>query len=282
MSNNKDKNRAIIGTILVHATILAALFFLYLSTPLPLPGEEGVEVQIGSSEEGQISIAAAQPAPVIPQKIEETQPEEIIEDEVVTSNDDDAPAIAPEKEKKKEEKKTEEKIEIEVKEEPVVKPKKTEPEPEPEPVVNSAAIYGGSKNKTGNNSESGKGITDKSGDQGKANGTPDAKGFSGTGANGDGISFQLGGRGKVSLPIPKYTTGEQGRVVVEILVDRKGNVVRATAGKKIPNSNIGTTTTDQKLWRLSVEAAKKSRFTPKDDAAEKQKGFIIYNYIRLN
>ena len=40
---NKDRTIAAVGTILVHALIVLALFLMAFRTPLPLPGEEGVE-----------------------------------------------------------------------------------------------------------------------------------------------------------------------------------------------------------------------------------------------
>lgn len=282
MSNKNDKRIGISATILVHIAIIAALFLICLRTPLPLPGEEGVEIQLGNSAEGTFSTSAAKATPS-PQPTTPTQPEETTEEEIVTTSDEEAPEIIPVEEEIVE---PEEITPVVQEETPNNTPQNTEPvvepEPDPEPVVNQAALYGGNQNSGGSDSTNGKGITYQPGNQGSETGSSTSTSFEGSGAGGDGISFLLGGRGKVDLPIPKYTSGDQGRVVVEILVNRAGNVVRATAGKRIPNSEIGTTTTDQQLWEIAVEAAKKSRFTPKQDAAEKQKGFIIYNFIRLN
>ena len=46
-STNKNRLIASIVTILVHAAIVVLLFILCFRTPLPLPGEAGVEVNLG-------------------------------------------------------------------------------------------------------------------------------------------------------------------------------------------------------------------------------------------
>ena len=49
----KDKLLAGHGSIVFHALLILLLFFLALKTPLPLPEEEGVEVDMGYSALGQ-------------------------------------------------------------------------------------------------------------------------------------------------------------------------------------------------------------------------------------
>ena len=43
-NEKKDKGIAFVGTIVVHALAVLVLFLMAFRTPLPLPGEEGVEV----------------------------------------------------------------------------------------------------------------------------------------------------------------------------------------------------------------------------------------------
>jgi len=52
MDEKKAKRKGIIGTVLFHVLLLVALLFLALRTPLPLPGEEGVEVSLGDAVTG--------------------------------------------------------------------------------------------------------------------------------------------------------------------------------------------------------------------------------------
>ena len=91
--------------------------------------------------------------------------------------------------------------------------------------------------------------------QGKTEGTP---------------NYSLRGRTVVgSLVQPAYAAKAEGKVIVEIKVDGKGNVVEANAGAK------GTTVADKTLWAAAVKAAKATHFTPKADNTP-QWGTITY------
>ncbi|MDR0694461.1 MAG: energy transducer TonB [Prevotellaceae bacterium] len=71
-----------------------------------------------------------------------------------------------------------------------------------------------------------------------------------------GPSFSLTGRSIVGhMPLPEYSQNLQGRVVVEISVDRDGRVTSAKAGVK------GSTVSDAILWNAAKEAALKTKFT---------------------
>lgn len=52
MNFYEEHKRGIIGTIIYHVIILLLLIFLGFFTPLPLPGEEGILVNFGNSENG--------------------------------------------------------------------------------------------------------------------------------------------------------------------------------------------------------------------------------------
>ncbi len=52
MSEKKERTKAIIGTVLFHIGLLAFMILMGLRTPLPLPGEEGVEVNLGYYDVG--------------------------------------------------------------------------------------------------------------------------------------------------------------------------------------------------------------------------------------
>lgn len=88
-----------------------------------------------------------------------------------------------------------------------------------------------------------------------------------------GISYNLQGRGIQSLPAPKYDYQGEGRVVVEISVDRIGKVVQAIPGIK------GSTTLDEYLLKVAREAALEARFDSMPDAPAVQKGTITYNFM---
>ena len=76
----REHKRGIIGTAIFHVIVLLLLIFLGFFTPLPLPGEEGILVNFGTSENGfgneEPSPAMSDPSPVEPtvQPQEETAP----------------------------------------------------------------------------------------------------------------------------------------------------------------------------------------------------------------
>ena len=80
------------------------------------------------------------------------------------------------------------------------------------------------------------------------------------------------GRGFQKLPEPKYDSQTDGKVVVEISVDRLGNVTQAIPGKS------GSTVLDAYLLNVAKNAAMEAKFEPKPDAPAVQKGTITYNF----
>lgn len=302
MRMDKDKRRGIIGTIIVHALILLSLFFIALRTPLPLPGEEGVEVNLGYDDMGYGQVQSdvpppkAEPEPV-PQKVVQPptpEPEpEIAEEEIVTQDTEEAPVI---EEEKVEEEKTdpEEEVKEEPKKDPVVE-EKVEEKPveeiidstliaeeimedtlvieDPKPVVNKRALYTGSSNSDGAGTS--QGITEGAGDQGKPHGYKDVDDYTGQGGSGNGISFSLGGRGSLFLEKPSATFREQGTVVVSIWVDQDGVV------KKAQVSPRGTTVVDPNIKKIAIDAAYNSTFAKDNNATDLQRGTITYNFVLM-
>jgi TonB family protein len=253
---SKDKYKGIIGTVVFHTAILLILILLGFSTSLPLPGEEGVEVNLGNSDDG---IGDIQPEkPIAADNKTELQIQQQTEDdgEIVTQDIEDAPSIVRSKEKVIEKKTN------------LTEKKKPEKE---EPQINPAALYKGKSKQTGE--EGNQGITGKAGDQGNPNGTPDSDNYKGQGGSGDGLSYSLAGRSPKYLPKPSSHFTENGTVVVQISVDRYGKVTHAVAIDK------GSNTTDANLRRLAEEAAKKAVFNANTDAAEVQRGTITYHFV---
>ncbi|MFZ4772196.1 MAG: energy transducer TonB family protein [Ferruginibacter sp.] len=251
----EDKNRlyGIIGTISFHVIMFLIFIFCGFTTPLPLPEEQGVEVNLGNSEEGMGAI----------------QPEQLTENVATpvpnqtTGNQEEVATQSSEESLNINKKKTE-------------KTNKTETKPTEEKEtekVNTLALFPGKK--TGKNGGN-EGNTGKPGDQGNKFGDPNATNHTGNPGSGGGPSFSLNGRSAKSLPIPDYTSKEQGTVVVKIWVNNKGEVSRAEAGQR------GTTTSDRALWKLAENAAMRAKFSPDNDAPEDQTGTITYKFIRLN
>lgn len=257
----KDKIKAGIGTLLFHSLLILALFFMALKTPLPLPDEEGVEVNLGYSDVGQATQSnqpennktalASAPENTVRPNMEEVK--DLADEEIVKQESEDAPAIVdkpePKKEPEKKQEKPTEKPEInpnketdKTKESPKEQVKTAEPEPKP--VVDPRLLYTGKKT---NNSV---GDDQSIGNKGLETGVPNAANFSGVGGLGtDGISYNLGNRKASSLPKPSYDSNDQGRVNVRIRVNKEGQVIGAEVLQK------GTTVTDIKLQNFAVQAA---------------------------
>ena len=249
MNSNEKKDRSIaaVGTVIVHALIVLVLFLMAFRTPLPLPGEEGVEVDLGMMDQGMGNIQPEKPA--IPMAAQPKQEQSQTKEDIVTQNDEEAPAIEKPK---------------------TTKPKQEKPAEEPKPQVNSRAMYKGSNNPQAGGSE---GITGQPGDQGKPNGLAGVRKYDGNGGKGNGTGYDLGGRGAKSLHRPNDDFSEEGNVVVDIWVNRAGQVVRAEVAQK------GTTIINSEMRQKAKQAALRSTFQSDPDAPEEQHGTITYTFV---
>ena len=233
---------------MVHALVVLVLFLLAFRTPLPLPGEEGVEVDLGMMDQGLGNILPEKPA--IPMAAQHQQQQNKSKEDIVTQNDDEAPAIEKPKN---------------------TKPKQeTKPVEEPKPTVNQKALFKGSNNPQAGGSE---GITGQPGDQGKPNGLAGIKKYDGNGGKGNGTGYDLGGRGAKSLHHPDDEFSEEGKIVVDIWVNRNGQVVRAEVATK------GTDIINNAMRQKAIQAAKRSTFASDPDAPEEQHGTITYTFV---
>ncbi|MBU0763888.1 MAG: TonB family protein, partial [Bacteroidetes bacterium] len=128
-------------------------------------------------------------------------------------------------------------------------------------------------NRENNKSDSEGNDKSGNGDKGSEEGDPSSPNYEGSNIpGGSGIAYNLSGR-TGNLPKPQYTSKEQGKVVVEIKVDRYGKVINAVPGAK------GSTTHDKALWEAAKKAALNAKFNKKLDASEYQIGTITYTFI---
>ena len=87
------------------------------------------------------------------------------------------------------------------------------------------------------------------------------------------VSYNLKDRYARILPIPVFKCESGGKVVVSIIVNPRGVVMKAEV---IENQSAS----DERLWRVAEDAAKRSRFNDKADAPAQQKGTITYNFVK--
>lgn len=232
---NRNKAIALGVTVAVHVVVVVLLIIMALTTPLPLPGEAGVEVNLGMYNEGM----GMQQQPKTNEVVQPAPPQPVTEEETVTQDTEEAPAIEPEK----------------VKEET--------------PTIDPRALFKPVKPEETATSE---GTTETPGDQGNPNGGQDIANYEGLGGAGGGPSYDLGGRNAKSLPHPSKDFNEEGTIVVDIWVDRDGRVQRTQIGK-------GTNVANTKMRETALNAARSSVFAPDENAAELQKGTITYKFI---
>ncbi len=125
----------------------------------------------------------------------------------------------------------------------------------------------------GTEDSKGQGDSNFPGNAGNQNGDANSTASAGNGLGKSGNSFSLAGRKLTgNLPTPRYNVQEEGTVVVEIIVDRDGNVISATPILK------GSSTQNAELWKVAAEAAKKAKFNADGNAAVKQVGTITYHF----
>jgi outer membrane biosynthesis protein TonB len=208
------------------------------------------------------------------------------DEDVISDDNSDAVAVVPKKENTK-------KTPVEVKKE--VKPVVEKPKVSKNANEALSSILSGNKGGDGNDG--------KAGNKGNANGNLNSNGYYGSGSgtgsgggngsgtgtgsgsgtgsgtgsgngggNGSGSGYSLGNRKALSKPQPDYTCQEQGRVAVQVAVDRNGNTISVTAGVQ------GTTNTAKCLLDQAKIAAMNTKWQADSNAPEKQVGKIIYTF----
>ncbi len=254
--NKKEERKGLVFSIGIHVVLLLLFAFFGLSYTTPPPEEEGISINLGFVDAGSMTenpntsaVAEEQVEEIVP---ETAQPVESSE-EVLTQDSEEAPAIPEKKEEKVVEKKEEKKE-----------------EPKPDKNLNKALEKW--KNKKDQGEAGGDGNTDQQGDQGAANGDPNSNSYVG-GGSGNGTSFNLSGRNLLSSPRIQDNSQEEGKVVVDIIVDRSGKVLRATAGAR------GSNTTSALLYKKAKDAAMRTKFNANPNAAEEQKGQMTFIFI---
>jgi len=285
-----NKVQGLVGTIVVHTIFIVLLLLISLSASLPEEANEGLLINFGNSQDGSGNLEPMvnyDNAVVIslPTKSSERK---VDEKKILTQDfDEDAPAVevkkktaTKDKDLKKKTTTTKEvtkKTTQPIKENQEVKENKEAATTEEikQPVVNKKALFPGKSTEGGTGGE---GVTGKEGNQGSLEGSPDsqnrtggATGGEGTGeGEGKGVSFNLGGRKSLVLPKPDYLKQKQGTVVVQVIVDRQGNVTKATPGAK------GSTTLDNDLLKAAEKAALTAKFDVSQNAPAYQTGTITY------
>jgi len=250
MNHKEKRNKSIVSTIVFLAMVWGILMFFGFSTPLPLPEEEGIMIDFGNTETGM-----GTEEPQESQKAQ-TQASEEVKESNITQNYEQSVVTVPEKKEPQKE-----------------KTENTE-ETKEERKVDKDALFN-SEDFSNNSNSSSEGNAGGEGNQGAENGDPNAS-YNGTGTGTKGIGYSLAGRNAKALPKPNYNSNDQGTIVLNIIVDKDGNVISATYQPK------GSTTAASALLNAAKRAAMNTKFDKKDNAPSKQKGTITYHFVRTS
>ena len=240
--NTKRHIIASVGTALVMFLLFLLLWFVYLTAYVP-EEEEGVEIAFGEVEEAGGYMAEqseAMPLPA-PEPAAPVQPASPAEEEMLTSEEQEALALDEAKKKREAEEKA--RLEAERKAREAAEKEKKAKETEAIAKANQfGSLFGQSGNTTGSGDSQGNG----------QKGNPIGHGSVG------GNSWSLAGRGiKGTLPTPSNNFKQEGKVVVQIRVNAAGQVIDA-------RETTGGTISDKQTVQLALEAARKAKFTEGD------------------
>ncbi|MCJ8210287.1 energy transducer TonB [Mucilaginibacter sp. RS28] len=259
--NNYPKAFAATGIIL--AVVIALSYFIVFKMP---PKEEqgtgGILVNYGTVDEGMGNDYTSMEEPSVAEKANHVRPDKVTKappteqptpddnnsKQVVTQDNEDAPAVASSK------KPTEN-----------VKAQQEVTKTTAKPTVNQNALYKGATN---NGTGAGDGTGDKPGNQGKPTGTTLTNNYNGTGS-GNGGNLNMGQRNFISRPQPSISKTVTGTVVIDIIADKEGNITYAAVGR-------GTTVSDPDVIQSCIDAAKRVRVNASDTAPDQQRGTIVY------
>ena len=283
----EQEKKSIIITSSSFVLLFLLFFFLKFSDSLPLPEMEGgggggeIAVNFGDSDFGSgDNYTSKEVVTSAPEEVIETPAEE---KEIVVSENEESPAIA-------EIKKPDTKIEKKEEDKPVVK---STPKP-------SKSTSDALSNLLNGSNKEGDGNDKTAGNKGKSNGDANSKGYNGGGGSGTGSgggngsgeglgtgsgygtgsgsgkgsgngNWKLDGRKLSSSSKQQQKCNEYGTVVVQIKVNRNGNVIAAKYSK-------GTDNTSQCLLDAAYATAKSYKWQPDPDAPETQIGSITINF----
>ncbi|WP_345950967.1 energy transducer TonB [Mucilaginibacter sp. PAMB04274] len=257
--------RAFLATGIILALLIGLSYFIVFQHPAKEEdGTGGILINYGTVDEGMGDDYMSTEEPSVAENANHTKPDKVTpappteqvnttdnsSKQVVTQNTEDAPEIASSKKPTQS---------VNTQQQPTKEP--------PKPTINQNALY---KGKTNNGTGEGDGTGNTPGNQGKTTGTTLTNNYNGTGSGNGGNLTGMPQRNFVSKPSVSDDSRHTGKVVVDIRVDKDGNVTYARGGAR------GTTITDQALIEKCEDAVKRSRLNSLDSAPEMQQGTVVF------
>lgn len=281
------------GTITGVITGLLLIFFFLVSWSVPVVPppvmDEGMEVNLGNSDDGLGEVQPLRPGPpaaaekevnVPPRAATPVESVKAVETEETEEEEPDdvrlpKPKVSDPKSTKvpTKENSTVNKT-VPAKPQVVENPKPAPPKPKATYKGGDGSGPGGNNADTWNGSKS-EGNTTGTGDRGKINGDPNSKNYDGFGGSGNGsytIQGNLKGRSIVRQPSFQDEFNENAKVALDLSVDAAGNVIGATYQPR------GSTTSNATMKDIALRKARQLKFAP----GEEQRGTIIFNFKVTN
>jgi len=260
--NNYPK--AFLATGIILAVIIALSYFIVFNNPPKTEdGTGGILVNYGTTDEGMGSDYMSTEEPSVAEKANNTKPNKVTpappteqktetdnsDKKVVTQNTEDAAEVTANTKK------------------PSTTVATQATKTVTKPTVNQNALY---KGKTNNGTGEGDGTGTKPGNQGKPTGTTLTNNYNGTGSGNGGNLSGMAQRNFINKPSVNDNGRHTGKIVVDIRVDKNGNVVYAVAGAR------GTTISDAGLLQKCEEAVRNSKLNPLETAPDTQIGTVVF------
>ena len=284
MNITKEDIYGYTGSLIFCVLLMILLMCTVLKTIIPDQlGGGGVLVKFGNVDEASGTfVLAGSSGPAIP--LPPTPPVPPVSQSIITQDLEQTASIDAENKRKEEEKLRI--VQEEQKRLAEAERKRIEEEQKRQQAINNqiAGAFGsGNAQSAGQGNGTGQSI----GTSGQGSGTGQGTGTSGDGIQGSpqgnssygansGIGgygdFSLSGRslGSGGLPRPAYSVQVEGIIVIDIVVDKNGNVISNMIGR-------GTTISDLAMRQSAQDAAKKAKFNA-ISGNENQSGKITYRY----
>lgn len=284
--DTRHKKKSFTLTTLLLSALLLLLFYVGL-TYLDPPIENGIAVNFGTMDYGSGEVQPmekirsepreleSEPEPseqAEPVQPEETVVEEAPVEEVLTSNDEETIKLRQQEEAKRKAEEEAKKAKAEA--ERIAREKREAEErkrQEQEAKKKSVDALIGGIGKSDGTTTGSEGDDDRAGDKGQPDGDPYASSYYGAPGSGTG-GYGLSGRSLANKGKVQQECNEEGRVVVRIVVNRNGKVVKAEPGVK------GTTNNAPCLLEPARKTALLHKWNPDPNAPAQQIGFVVVNF----
>jgi outer membrane biosynthesis protein TonB len=272
-------------TLLICALLLFLFFVVSWTLPVQPPPvvEDGIEVNLGNSDQGLGTDQPYLPGDPSPQDHEKYTPpkqaavekEPLKDVETDDNNKEEAPVIKKAVVTRPNATKIPDKdIVVKPKAVKVKQPETTPTPPKPHP---KAVFRGVNGTGTGGNDADdfkpggNQGIAGGHGDQGAPGGNPNSNNYTG-GGHGNGGIVPIGGlKGRAIVKLPSFTDdfNQNAKIVINVVVDENGNVTSTEY------TQSGSTSSDASLRDIAMRKARQVKFAP---TGQESAGGLVFNF----